>query len=67
MNTDIARWHPGTPNAAVGHSDQCNYHPTLYVAARPQVGMIPINHKAADYEFKCIFRIHTEEAINRDD
>ena len=67
LNTDISFWHPGTPYAAVGCSDQWYCHPTLYIAARPRVGMFPLCRKAAGYTLRRSLRLHAKEAIHQDD
>ena len=49
----------------VGCSDQCNYYPTIYLAARPRVGLFQLHRGAVGYAFKSRPRLHTEEAIYR--
>ena len=40
LKTDLARWHPVNPDAAVSLSYQYNFRPTLYISTCPRVGMI---------------------------
>ena len=65
MNTDISCWHPGTTDAVVGWSDQCNLHPNLYADAHSWVGLLPLRCEAAGYVFKRSLRLHTKEAVHR--
>ena len=67
LNTELTRWHPRIPDAAVVCSDLCICHPTLYVAARSRVGLLPLCCDAAVYAFKRSLRLHIEEAIHRYD
>ena len=48
-------------------TDQCDGHPTLYVAARPGVGLLPFFLEADVYMFKLSLCIHAEYAVPRDD
>ena len=50
----------------VGCSKNCYFHPTIYVAARPRVGLLPICREAAGYAFNRSPRLHAEDAIHRD-
>ena len=40
MYTDLDRGHPGTPDAEVCWTDQCDVQYTIYVIARPIVGLL---------------------------
>ena len=40
MYTDLDRGHPGTPDAAVFWTDQCDGRSNIYVIARPIVGLL---------------------------
>ena len=46
-------------------TDQGDGHPTLHIAARQQVRMIPFRCKSDDYEFNCSLCLHAKEAIHR--
>ena len=67
LNTDLSCCHLGTPGASAGCSDQCNCHPTIYSAAHPQVGMNTLRCEASGYAFKSILRLHSDDAVDRDD
>ena len=49
----------------MGFSEQYDTHPTLAVSAHPLVGLLPFRRNTAGYVFKCILRLHAEEAIHR--
>ena len=66
LNNDLVFWNPGTPGAAAGRSDQCNFRSTVYAAVHPRLGTIPICCKACSYVFKIISRLHSKEAVDRD-
>ena len=58
LHTDLAHGHLGTPDAVVHRADKCDGHSTIYIAARPQVGLLPLHHKAAGYTFKHRLCLH---------
>ena len=51
----------------MGCSDQNIYHPTVYGTTRPRVLIFSLYIKADGYAFKCSLRLHTKEAIHRDE
>ena len=51
----------------MGCSKNCYFHPTIYVAARPRVGIFTLFREAAGYAFKRSPCLHAEDAIHRDD
>ena len=67
LNTDIVRRHPGSTDSGVSLSDQCYCNPTLYVDAHTRLGMFPLHCKAEGYAFKRSLRLHSEEAVHRDE
>ena len=46
---DLARGRPGTPDALMRSTDQCDRHPTLYVFACPRVGLLTLCREASGY------------------
>ena len=64
LHTDLVCRKPGALDTEVGRSGQVYYNPTLYVAARPQVGLFPFRRKAAGCVFKCSLRLHAQEALH---
>ena len=53
----------------MGCSDKGDGHPTLYIAACPQVEMFPFFREAAIYAFKSNLRLHlhAKETVHQDD
>ena len=64
MYADIVHWHLGAPYTVVGFMDQCGGHPTLNVATRPLVGLLPFCRKAPSYTFKRSLCLDAKEAIH---
>ena len=65
MHTDTVRRNPGSPDKAVGHTNQVDGHPTLTVAAPLRVGLLPFHRKADGYFFKHSLRLHAKEDIHQ--
>ena len=66
LHTDILWQQPEWPDTSVGCSDQGDGNPTIYVSARPRLGLFPFRCEAAVYAFKCSLRLHTKYTFHRD-
>ena len=60
LYTDIASGHPGTPDAAVHHTDRCDGNPTIYIDARPGLGLLPLCCKEDIYAFNNTLHLHAK-------
>ena len=60
MYTGLACGRTITPYAAVYYTFQYSGHPTIYVAVRHKVGLVPLNFKAYGYVFQRILRLYAK-------
>ena len=63
MYTNLSNGHLGTSDAAAQYTDRCDAPPTLYIVARPRVGLIPLSYKADGYMFQRSLCLHTKQVV----
>ena len=64
MDANLVRRNPGPPDAPVCGPYQSYGDPTLYVSARPGVGLPPLCCEAAGYPFQGSFHLYTQWTID---
>ena len=64
LHTDIVCRKLTDLDTEVGHLDQGDCHPTINVAARNQLGMLPFHREASVYAFNHSLCLHAEDTIH---
>ena len=67
LNANIVRQNPRRPYEAVEYYAQCYWHPNIYIASRPRVGLFPLRRESDGYAFKRSLRLQSEEAVHKYD
>ena len=65
LHADPVCWYPGSSYAAIGGAHQSDCNPTLDVATRLCVGLLPLGGQATGYFFQGSRRLHPQQPVDR--